>query len=102
MVWRMPWMADCGQAGYSLSRRITMAGLAEKTCVPCRGGVPPLTGEQIKPLAAKVEDWQVINNHYIEKEFSFPDFKTALAFTTRIAEVAEVQGHQRHIVLASG
>ena len=31
-----------------------MAGLSEKTCVPCRGGVPPLTAEQIKPLAAEV------------------------------------------------
>src|SRR6266700_2526783 len=68
-----------------------MAGLAEKTCVPCRGGVPPLTGEQIKPLAA-----------HIEKEFRFPDFKTALDFTNRIGAVAEEQGHHPDIYLAWG
>src|SRR5207247_10952132 len=79
-----------------------MAGLAEKTCVPCRGGVPPLTGEQIKPLAAQVEDWHVINNHHIEKEFRFPDFKTALDFTNRIGAVAEEQGHHPDICLAWG
>ena len=62
-----------------------MAGLAEKTCVPCRGGVPPLTSEQIKPLAAQVENWHVVNNHHIEKEFKFHDFKTALDFTNKVA-----------------
>jgi len=79
-----------------------MAGLAEKTCVLYRGGESPLTGEQIKPLAAQVEDWQVINNHHIEKEFRFPDFKTALDFTNRIGAVAEEQGHHPDIYLAWG
>jgi len=77
-------------------------GLSQKDCVPCRGGVPPLTAEEIKPLAAQVNNWSVVNNHHIEKEFKFPDFKTALAFTNRVGEIAEAQGHHPDIVLVWG
>ena len=77
-------------------------GLSQKDCVPCRGGVPPLTAEQIKPLSAQVKNWSVVNNHHIEKEFQFPDFKTALAFTNKIGGIAEDQGHHPDIFLAWG
>src|SRR5438093_2713925 len=76
-----------------------MAGLSEKTCVPCRGGVPPLTADQIKPLAAEVENWHVINNHHIEREFKFPDFKRALDFTNKVGAIAEEQGHHPDLYL---
>jgi len=76
--------------------------LSEKTCVPCKGGVPPLTSEQIKPLLAQVKNWSVSGNHHIEKEFKFPDFKTALDFTNRIGGIAEEQGHHPDIYLAWG
>ena len=55
-----------------------MAELAEKTCVPCRGGVPPLTAEEIAPLAQQLKEWRVVENHHLEREFQFADFKTAL------------------------
>jgi len=77
-------------------------GLSEKTCVPCRGGVPPLTAEQIRPLAGQVDDWNVVNNHHIEKEFKFPDFKTALDFVNKVGRIAEEQGHHPDIYLAWG
>jgi len=77
-------------------------GLAEKTCVPCRGGVPPLNAEEIKQLAPQVNDWNVIKNHHIEKEFRFPDFKTALDFVNRVGATAEEQGHHPDIYLAWG
>ena len=79
-----------------------MAGLAEKTCVPCRGGVPPLTASQITPLAAQVDKWSVVENHHIEKEFKFPDFKTALDFVNEVGTIAEEQGHHPDIYLAWG
>ena len=77
-------------------------GLAEKMCVPCRGGVPPLTTEQIKPLAREVADWNVVNNHHIEREFKFSDFKTALDFVDKVGAIAEEQGHHPDIYLAWG
>jgi 4a-hydroxytetrahydrobiopterin dehydratase len=79
-----------------------MAGLAEKTCVPCRGGVPPLTAGEIRPLQAQVQDWAVVNNHHLEREFKFPDFKAALAFVNRAGAIAEEQGHHPDIYLAWG
>jgi len=77
-------------------------GLAEKMCVPCRGGVPPLTAEQIKPLTSEVADWNVVNNHHIEREFKFSDFKTALDFVDKVGAIAEEQGHHPDIYLAWG
>ena len=64
-------------------------GLSEKTCIPCRGGVPPLTADEIKPLASQVKQWNVVSNHHVEKEFKFPDFKSALNFVNRVVAAAD-------------
>jgi 4a-hydroxytetrahydrobiopterin dehydratase len=77
-------------------------GLSEKTCVPCRGGVPPLTGEEIEPLARQVEDWSVVDNHHIQKSFTFPDFQLALEFVNKVGGIAEEQGHHPDIELSWG
>jgi 4a-hydroxytetrahydrobiopterin dehydratase len=79
-----------------------MAGLSEKTCVPCRGGVPPLTADEIRPLAAQVPGWTVSNNHHIEREYKFDDFRTALDFVNKVGAIAEDQGHHPDIYLAWG
>jgi len=76
--------------------------LADQTCIPCRGGVPPLTPEQIAPLAAQVPGWQVVDGHHLHREFRFPDFKTALAFVDAIGAEAEAQGHHPDLELAWG
>jgi len=77
-------------------------GLSEKTCIPCRGGVAPLTPDEIKPLTSQVKQWNVVNNHHVEKEFKFPDFKKALDFVNRVGAIAEEQGHHPDIYLAWG
>jgi len=79
-----------------------MSDLAQLTCVPCRGGVPPLTPEQILPLEKQVPQWDVVNNHHLERQFSFPDFKAALDFVVRVGNLAEEQGHHPDITLAWG
>jgi 4a-hydroxytetrahydrobiopterin dehydratase len=79
-----------------------MHELAEKTCVPCRGGVPPLTAEEIRPLHNQVKDWSVVNDHHLEREFKFKDFKSALDFTNKVGAIAEEQGHHPDIYLAWG
>lgn len=76
--------------------------LAEKHCVPCRGGVPPLKGEAIEKLKAQVPDWHVVDWHHLIKKFEFPDFKTALAFVNRAGEIAEAEGHHPDLYLAWG
>ena len=63
--------------------------LADQTCVPCRGGIPPLEGEPLAKLSAQLPDWRVVDGHHLTKTFLFPDFKTALAFVNRAGAVAE-------------
>jgi 4a-hydroxytetrahydrobiopterin dehydratase len=80
-----------------------MAGLAEKDCVPCKGGVPPLKGNDLAKLAGQLNGgWRVINDHHLEKEYKFKDFRDALAFTNRVGELAEAQGHHPDIYLSWG
>lgn len=77
--------------------------LAEKKCEPCKGGVPPLTEEEITPLLAQLDDgWKVEEVHHIRKEFSFSNFKEALVFTNKVGALAEEQGHHPDIYLAWG
>jgi len=77
--------------------------LAKKTCVPCRGGVPPLKGDEIQQLLDQLEDgWEVIDGHHLKKEYAFGDFAEALAFTNRVGAIAEDQGHHPDIYLAWG
>jgi len=80
-----------------------MSVLAQETCIPCRGGVPPLKGEELDALQEKLGNgWQIINEHHLEKEYIFADFIQALDFTVKVGEVAENQGHHPDIYLAWG
>ena len=79
-----------------------MSSLASKTCVPCRGGVPPLNGKELEALRLQVPQWKVVNEHHITRAFTFPDFKQALDFVKRVGAVAEEQGHHPDILLAWG
>ena len=79
-----------------------MSELATKTCVPCRGGVSPLRGQELVSLQQQVPHWQVINEHHVTRKFSFPDFRKALDFVNRVGELAEQQGHHPDILLAWG
>jgi 4a-hydroxytetrahydrobiopterin dehydratase len=79
-----------------------MSDLASKTCVPCRGGVPPLKGSQLAELAAQVPQWQIVNEHHLTRNFAFPDFRQALDFVNRVGAIAEEQGHHPDILLTWG
>jgi 4a-hydroxytetrahydrobiopterin dehydratase len=80
-----------------------MSGLAEKQCVPCKGDAAPLKGDQLARLADQLEDgWHVVDEHHLEKEYKFKDFREALAFTNKVGELAEAQGHHPDIFLAWG
>lgn len=77
--------------------------LASKRCVPCRGGVPPLAGRELADLQAALGgDWSVVDEHHLEKEFRFDDFRAALDFVNRVGELAEEQGHHPDIYLSWG
>ena len=80
-----------------------MSDLAKKTCIPCKGGVSPLKGEKLDDLLGKLKNnWKIIKEHHLEKEYSFKNFKEALDFTIKVGELAENQGHHPDIFLAWG
>lgn len=77
--------------------------LSSKHCVPCRGGVPPLSGEPLRALQEELGGgWEVVDDHHLHKVFSFPDFVTALEFTNKVGELAEAEGHHPDILLSWG
>jgi 4a-hydroxytetrahydrobiopterin dehydratase len=80
-----------------------MNELAAKQCVPCRGGTPPLKGAALAELHRKLGNgWQVLNEHHLEKEYRFANFREALDFTNQIGELAESNNHHPDIYLAWG
>ena len=76
--------------------------LADRECVPCRGGIPPLSADEIRPLLEQLAGWQVVDDHHLTKSWEFDDFATALAFVNRVGDVAETNGHHPDIFLSWG
>ena len=51
--------------------------LHEKRCIPCEGGIPPLTHEDIEPLFSNLDQaWEVVDAHHLQRTWSFEDFST--------------------------
>jgi 4a-hydroxytetrahydrobiopterin dehydratase len=79
-----------------------MPGLADRQCVPCKGGVPPLSDTQTAPLLAQLDEWTVVDGHHLEKQYKLKSFVSALALVNRIGAVAEEQNHHPDLFLAWG
>lgn len=74
-------------------------------CVPCRGGVPPLTNTEINQYYKQLQSWAVVEKDGIkrlEKSFAFKNFAEALAFTNKVGEIAENEGHHPEILTEWG
>jgi 4a-hydroxytetrahydrobiopterin dehydratase len=79
--------------------------LAQRRCVPCEGGVPPLGPEQVAPLMAQLEGWTVEEadgHQQLAKAFRFRNFVEAVDFVNRITPVAEAEGHHPDLLVAWG
>lgn len=79
-----------------------MSELANRSCKPCAKGTPPLKGEALQALLRQLDGWQAVEEHHLRKEFTFPDFVTALGFVNRVAEVAEREQHHPDLLLTWG
>jgi 4a-hydroxytetrahydrobiopterin dehydratase len=82
-----------------------MSGLADARCVPCRGGIPPLTDAEIDALKPFVPGWQVREVDGIkrlERTFKLKNFADALRFTNQIGAIAEAEDHHPLIVTEWG
>ena len=80
-----------------------MSSLSNKSCVPCRGGIAPLTKNEYEPLLAELgEEWEVIDTHHLEKTILLKNFAEALTFTNQVGSIAEKEGHHPDIELGWG
>lgn len=82
-----------------------MDQLTQLKCTACRGDEPMLTDAQIAELHPQVPNWQVVerdNIKRLERTFKFDNFVHALAFTNKVGELAEEEGHHPAILTEWG
>ncbi|HZY99418.1 MAG TPA: 4a-hydroxytetrahydrobiopterin dehydratase [Candidatus Baltobacteraceae bacterium] len=88
-----------------------MSELAQKTCVPCRGDVPPLTSAEAAPLLAQLDSgWQIVSRDdpkhgtlsLLQRTLRFDDFAGAMRAAVRAGEIAEEQQHHPDLTVAWG
>lgn len=77
--------------------------LIGQKCVACRGGIPPLTREEIAPLAAQVPEWKLADDGLsISRALKFKNFKEAQAFVNKVGAIAEEEQHHPDIEFGWG
>jgi 4a-hydroxytetrahydrobiopterin dehydratase len=69
--------------------------LAKKKCVPCEGGVEPLTEQAAREMMPELNpEWALIDDaHLLARSFHFKDFEASMAFVNKVAAIAEEEGH---------
>ena len=77
--------------------------LAGKTCTPCKGGIPPLTSQEVERFHAQVPQWEVRDEaRRIQRRFQFRNFGEALRFVQQVGELAETEAHHPDISFGWG
>lgn len=78
-----------------------MAELAQKRCVPCDAGTPPMPIEKAKGLMDQVPGWELLaEEKKLARRFRFRDFREAMRFVNRVADLAEREGHHPDIYIS--
>ena len=77
--------------------------LSKKTCVPCRGGVPPLTVEEAAGYLRQVPEWTLgEGGSRISRTYRFKNFREAFTLVQRVADLAEAEGHHPDVAFGWG
>jgi 4a-hydroxytetrahydrobiopterin dehydratase len=77
--------------------------LAEKSCTPCRGGVPPLTPREAEQYRRQAPEWSLVDDATrIERTYRFRNFRDAFGFVEQAARLAEDEGHHPDISFGWG
>lgn len=80
-----------------------MSELSKQKCIPCKAGTPPLKGNELKRFMGDLEKgWKLLDEHHLEKEYIFKNFKEALDFVNKVGKIAEEEGHHPDIFLSWG
>ncbi len=76
-----------------------MTAFAQRFCVACEAGTPPLSVEQAEEMMDQVPGWELRENK-LARRFRFKDFKEAMAFVNKVADLAESEGHHSDIYIS--
>ncbi len=69
-------------------------------CVPCQVGEPVLKRIEIDEYLKQVKGWVLeADPGKITKKFEFKDFKSAISFINKVADLSESEGHHLNIYL---
>jgi 4a-hydroxytetrahydrobiopterin dehydratase len=81
-----------------------MAKLSEKKCIPCEGGVPPLTQAESEELLEQLNpEWQLVDGGgLLARSFIFPNFKKTMEFVNKVADIAEEENHHPDMTVSYG
>ncbi|WP_027859399.1 4a-hydroxytetrahydrobiopterin dehydratase [Marinobacterium jannaschii] len=82
-----------------------MSDLVEQSCQACRAGAPKVTETEARQLLAEIPDWAIVTRNDIPRlvrDYRFADFITAMAFSNRVAGLAEAENHHPQITTAWG
>lgn len=84
----------------NLKKMTSNIDLTTKKCVPCEGGMPSLVPEEVENLKKQIsDDWNILDYKLVTKKFKFKTFKDSIAFTNKIADLAEKEGHHPDIAI---
>ena len=72
--------------------------LTNKKCVPCEGGVPALNLDQTNEFFKEIPSW-IFKDEKVHRQFEFKDFKEAMVFVNKVADIAEQEGHHPDIAI---
>ena len=85
----------------SILLKENMADLADKKCIPCKGGIPNFDLSEIHKYLKKVDGWEVKSDnektYYLIKQFKFNDFLESQSFINKVGDIAEKEGHHPDI-----
>ncbi len=74
--------------------------LLSKKCVPCEGGMPPMTEEEASKYLSETLGWQLASDKKsIGRNFEFKDFKESMDFVNRVAAIANEENHHPDIYI---
>ncbi|HEX2255763.1 MAG TPA: 4a-hydroxytetrahydrobiopterin dehydratase [Afifellaceae bacterium] len=77
--------------------------LAQKTCTPCQGGIPPLTTEEAERYRPQAPDWALLDDSSrIERTYRFKNFRQAWDFVNQVGALAEEEGHHPDVSFGWG
>ncbi|HXV26899.1 MAG TPA: 4a-hydroxytetrahydrobiopterin dehydratase [Candidatus Paceibacterota bacterium] len=74
-----------------------MTQLTKDKCVPCEGGIPPMSADRVAELLPEVPGWKAVDDRRLVKAWKFDDFASALVMVNAVGALAEAEGHHPDI-----